>query len=429
MADATAFFFTHTIMRLILFVLFYLIGSQLFAQTNYKSNIESIISNLYRKPSVAYEEANFVYSEAQGYYKAKALALMGRIDQRKKNSVSAYMHYSEALDILYQSDTLDHYLEQVCFNNLAIISEDAGRFETAAKEYQKAAQAAERYIKEYPNVAAKYNEQFLDTKMKFYEANALYDAGLIEKAREVYESIDEGLTNSKLEVEDINTYALVRNEYGLNEKAIGNYDNAIYYFNTVTENPAVPLNYKGSAEHNKALCYWKMDSVELALRCFNKAINYSQRGSKWNLFISHMDKGELLLKQKRYNEAIDSFYDALATGQDVKYDMRLVNVYYLLEKAYKRVDLDKSDNYGQEYTELKSEALAHQDKLIDAEKKRVFALGISSKYHMKKIQEYERSNLMDKLGMYVLIILLITSIARFALSLIRRKRAAVDTAV
>ena len=82
-----------------------------------KTRLENAYRKMNTKPVEAYQEITSVYVKAQGYYKAKALALLGRMDQRKGDMAQAYSEYSEALDILFLSDTLDHYLEQVCYNN------------------------------------------------------------------------------------------------------------------------------------------------------------------------------------------------------------------------------------------------------------------------------------------------------------------------
>jgi len=354
--------------------------------------------------------AKGVYSDVEVYPKAVALretmngstyetakveAVLGKITMRDNDMVKAYLHFSEALELLYNADTLDHYLEYAITNNMAKINFDVARYAASAELYGKAAEAAKRYVRFEPEAAAEYKETFLPNKMTFYQGNALYDAGLIVEAQQVYQSIDESLQGSIEEVKDINTYALLRNEYGLNAKAIGNFVNSLYYFKAITSNNRVSDFYKGPAYHNMALVHKDMGNYDTALLLFDKAIAVKGNTTKRQLYISLMDKGELLIDMGNYNQAAAVLTAAMAVGVDPANDPILINAYYLAERANKFVNIAASEQYGEQYRKLTKEHLQNQNELRKIENQRVFDLSFSEARHKKRISDLEEKILIQ----------------------------------
>lgn len=385
--------------RLFLIVLSFLCVNVVCGQIDYKKEINELARGIYNDPDV-YEKALALRADigrAPVYYQAKLGSVIGKVAMRRGDLVKAYLYFGESLEHLYDADTLDHYLEYAIYNNLAKISYDVGNYHTSANEYDHAAEAASRYIKHHPEVASQYKESYLDNKMRFYQGNALYEAGDILEAQRVYQSIDETLQPFNDEVKDIATYALLRNEYGLNEKAQGNWDNALYYFTAIVDNPNIGAYYKGPALHNMALVMKERKEYAEALKYFDRAIAVKKNTTSRQLYISLMDRGEMLLDMGLYDEAIVSMSQAFELGLDTNQDPVLINLYYLAERAYKYKDLEQSEAYGRKYRELKKDQLKHQAELQKLQANRLFTLAFAQARHEKMVAELERELVMQKL--------------------------------
>lgn len=342
------------------------------------------------------------FFESGGYLAAKANAISAQAREKMGHYIKAYGQYTLALEELFLSDTLDHYLEYACYNNMAIIASETNQYEISADLYGKAAAAAERYVEFQPETAKYYGEEFLSNKARFYQGNALYDAGLIAEAAEIYKSLDEGLEND--EVEDLNTFALLRNEYGLNAKAIKDFANAEFYFNTVLNMAGVHGYYKQSASHNLALVYLEQDSLQQALDQFDAALQI-KGATDMQYFITRMDKGELLMDLGKNAKAVQELKAAVAMNVDFSHDLRLMNVYYLLERASKSLNIEESNLFGEQYQALVEQHIARQGELIAQEKKRVFAMAISEAYQQKKIEQMQSAKFWGMVTSAVLVLL------------------------
>lgn len=356
------------------------------------------------------------YLPQEGYYSAKAYALAAKAYEEQGHYATAYNSYTSGLNRLYASDTLDHYLEYAMFNNMAMIAAESNQYDISADLYLKAAEAAERYIKYEPETAEQYNEQYLVNKMMFYRGNALYDAGNLDAALDVYLELDKQFFK---EVKDPSTFALLRNEYGLNAKSAGDYLEAAYNFRSIIEMEAVSGYYKQSAQHNLALVMQEKGEIDSALNSFDAAIDI-EGATDLQYYISYMDKGELLLEQQRYAESIEVFNKALSLDVDLTHDLRLMNIHYLLERAYKSIDLDSSNYYGDKYQMLVADHLRMQSEIIAQEKARAFSLSLNQSKHEQKIKELEDRHL-KRLIINILLFVLISIIVGYLYAWLRIK--------
>ena len=287
----------------ILFLIFF-IGYVSVSQTETLNTAKNLI---YKNPTAAIDlVAN--YLDQDNYLGAKAYSITGKAYEVQGLYTTAYGAYAKGLNTLYGADTLDYYLEYAIFNNMAMIAFESNQYNISSNLYGKAAAAAERYVKHDADAAAYYNEQYLPNKNEVLPVrNAMYDAGDLDGALDIYLELDKQF---KTEVKDVNTYALLRNEYGLNAKAVKKLNDAEYYFNSIINMDKVSGYYKQSAMHNLALVKMEMGDTLQALRFFNEAINlpvprhcYTQR------FISMMDKGELLLDMNKNKEAVHALHE------------------------------------------------------------------------------------------------------------------------
>ena len=388
----------------ILFLIFFM-GYVSVSQTETLNTAKNLI---YKNPTAAIDlVANYLHQD--NYLGAKAYSITGKAYEVQGLYTTAYGAYAKGINTLYGADTLDYYLEYAIFNNMAMIAFESNQYNMSSNLYGKAAEAAERYVKHDAGVAAYYNEQYLPNKMKFYQANAMYDAGDLDGALDIYLELDKQF---KTEVKDVNTYALLRNEYGLNAKAVKKLNDAEYYFNSIINMDKVSGYYKQSAMHNLALVKMEMGDTLQALRCFNEAINLPGQGIvDKQRFISMMDKGELLLDMNKNKEAVHALHEALALGVDIKHDLRLINIYYLLERASKKLNLDKSDGYGDIYQGMIASHIKRQGEIISQEKARVFHMALNEAKYNEKIEALKRSysyRLFFNIVLFVAIAIVIT---------------------
>lgn len=348
------------------------------------------------------------YLKEHNYLAAKAGSIVAKSYEKQGLNVTAYQAYSSALNELFAADTLDHYLEYAIYNNMAMLASESNQYEIAAGLYHKAADAANRYVKYEPEVAEKFNELLLPNKVKFYEGNALYDAGKVEEAAALYIQLDNEIKGSdEGEIEDLNTFALLRNEYGLNAKATKDYANAAFYFRSIAEMAGVHGYYKQSAYHNLALVNKEQGEYDLALSNFDKAIEIKGAVAE-QYFVSMMDKGELLIDLGRNSDAAKVLQQATELKVDVSHDLRLLNVYYLLERANKDIDLQVSNEYGDKYQQLIKDHIARQSQIIAQEKARVFAMALNEEKHRLQLEEYERQYRAEMVMRAVRIFLIVT---------------------
>ena len=373
--------------KLLLIILFSLILNGLDAQN---ADLDRAKKLIYTDPETAITLVS-PYLDGPSYIQSKAYAIMANANEKLGKYVAAYAHYTKSINKLLASDTLDHYLEYAVYNNMAKIASESNQYKVAADLYGRAGAAAERYVKYHPKVAAQYKETYLPNKANFYRANALYDAGLTNEALDSYLKLDLQFKNK---VEDLNTFALLRNEYGLNAKAGGDYEGAKYYFRSVLAVQGVAGFYKQSAMHNLAMVYKKDSLYAEAITYLDSAINL-QGATPVQYYISHMDKGELLLLEGRNKEAVVELEKALQMGVDISYDLRLMKVYYFLERAAKSIDVSFSNAYGDQYQALVDDHIRHQAEIIAQEKARVFALGLNEANHLEMIKSLERKHLIE----------------------------------
>lgn len=374
--------------------------------------VNEAASLIISSPEIAANKAKQVISENSGFVKAKALAVLANVEDRANKPMAAYKHYSLAIEELYNSEKLDHYTETTIYRNMGKIAFNSNEYELAAEHYKNASLAATRYIgSENIDTLKRYGEVYLDRFLMFHSGNALYDAGLIEEAVEVYKSIDEGLEPNKEEIEDWTTFALLRNEYGLNDKAIGNYTNAKWNFKQVIESMPVHPYYKSSALHNMARTYYEEGVYDSALVMFDRAIALKQKyGKPLQQFYSYMDKGETLMKMNRNAEAVEAFESALATGASIDYDVKLLKIYLLAEDAATAAGIANT-NYRATYMSKLDEYADHQRELIAAEKKRVFNMSLVEANHRKLLAEMESRQWWENFWNVVAYVLIFGSLA------------------
>ncbi|MCO6358181.1 tetratricopeptide repeat protein [Roseivirga pacifica] len=385
-------------------------------------------------PEQASTVSKRLISSESGYVKAKAYAVLANVQDRDGQPLEAYKNYSLAIEGLYAADTIDSWLEYVVFRNMAKISFASNEYEIAARLYGKSAEAGYRYVEDWPDTAVKRNRFFVGNLMTFYKGDALYDAGLITEAAEVYKSIDETLIPNKTKIDDLTTFALLRNEYGLNAKAIHSYDSAMTNFRRVVEAAGVSGYYKGPAYHNMALVYKEQGDLEKAVEAFDFALEYKLKGNdKFQLFVSYMDKGEALMELGRNAEAVEAFESALATGASIDYDIKLLKIYLLAEDAAKAAGLNTTTDYRGIYMTKLDGYADHQKELIAAEKKRVFNMSLVEANHKRLLAEMETRQWWENFWNVVAYLLIFGSLAvgactwyyRFRTAKMMRQRRAV----
>lgn len=276
-----------------------------------------------------------------------AKSAMGYVSMEVQDYETSYINFFDALNFLEKTDTVDLYNKTVILENLAVIKSKFSDHQTSTFYYREAFETAKKYVKLHRSIAEQNSHLSYLIDLPFFMAIEMKRSGDYEGAGEVLLDMWE-----KSEYKG-DTVALARalNELGLIKLENKEFQNAQEFFSFVAFNKSVEPQTRAIALQNLAVTYAELENLPSAEKWFKEALALKlEHSSNRSQFITMLDIGELEFKKGNTNEAIEFWESALAKYNQLETEPDLFIVYDWLQKAYLRIDLDKSSQYGNLYT-------------------------------------------------------------------------------
>lgn len=276
-----------------------------------------------------------------------AKSVMGDIGMQIQDYETAYINFSDALEFLEKSDTVDLYNRSSILNNLAIIKSIYGDHSGSADLYELSHKAAIEYVEKYPEIAEEYGDLRLLVDLPYDRSTELKKDGRYFEAGEILVELWEKSEFRK----DTVLLAKVVNELGLIRMENKEYSKAQEFFAVAAFGEGVDLSIKATALHNLASSYMLQQDFLKAEQYFAQALELERDMSdEYSQFITMLDQGELAFINNDVSKAITTWESALKVYDDIESYPDLFIVYDWLQKAYLSRDIEKAALYGGLYT-------------------------------------------------------------------------------
>lgn len=340
-------------MRRALYILFILVYTQLITvgQTidlyDLLDRAEEVVEE---NPEEAVKLAKEAFDQARHsadmYGMVSAKAVFGYIGMITNDYEASYVNYTDALEYLEKSDTVDLYKKTAILNSLAIIKSSYDDHSGAASLYGLAHQSALEYVSQHRDIAEKYGDLQLLVDLPYDLATELKKDGKYLEAGEILVDLWE---QSEFKNDTI-LLAKVVIELGLIKQENKEYSNAGEFFSIAAFNQSVDPILRSVALHNLASIYVEQQDFSKADNYFNQALTLKrEHSSERSQFITMLDQGELLFLQGDNPNAIVKWEAALETFSGIQNNPDLFIVYDWLQKAYRKSDINKSVEYSDLY--------------------------------------------------------------------------------
>ncbi len=336
-----------------LYILFIITCTQFFAvgQSNDLYDLlqqaeEMVDENPEKSITLASEAFDMARKSGDMYGMVSAKATFGFIGMMTNDYESSFINYSDALEYLEKSDTVDLFKRTIILNNLAIIKSSYGDHSGAANLYRLAHETAIKYVDNYRAIAEEYGDLQLLVDLPYDLATELKNDGKYLESGEILVELWE---QSEFRRDTI-LLAKVVIELGLISKKNKDYAKAGDFFSLAAFNENVDPELRSLALHNLANVNLEQQDFAKADKYFSQALTLKKEySSKRSQFITMLDQGELLFIQGNGPDAIAKWEAAVITFDGIKNDPDLFIVYDWLQKAYRNTDLNKSMEYSDLY--------------------------------------------------------------------------------
>ena len=300
----------------------------------YKTSLDSF----YIYSDIAYKKARKL-----NYTKGMALnqTIRGWVHRNNGKYDLAMENYTKALFLYERSNSSDYYNFASIFNNIAIIYADFKLYEEASHYYDSALIMFNKYMDfDYDDsLAHKLKE------LSYFKAETMINTGDETKVQ-----LGLDILKSIYDKKDALNGADILNKLGLAYNRLGEYEVAREQFDLIFSHPQLSLEYKGRVYHNIGLTYLDQGILSKSEEYYLKAFEIKkQLKNKRSLFITMLDLGDVYVRQRKYQEAVNIMEEALGTYDQITRKPEYYNIYDLLATAYTRIDLAKYDHYNALY--------------------------------------------------------------------------------
>ena len=261
---------------------------------------------------------------------SKSLTYSGWVKQSQGQLEEAITDYFYALKWLSRSDTIDDYSQGVLNRNIASLQYRYENYLEAVPFYDSAIFYYRRYVNNHPKIAEEYNDSYQIYESMYFKASSLRKASKLTDSRNLFDSlINNSVTPTSLKVRSYFNRGFIFNDQLKRDSAIIEFKNGLNVKDISNEDI-------GRAIHNIASTYFKMNETKKAEKFFKEAISIKkQQTDKRSLFISHLDLGELYMKEQNYKLALRQFQDALTVldQKDIYKDSKFYIIYEFISQC------------------------------------------------------------------------------------------------
>jgi tetratricopeptide (TPR) repeat protein len=272
---------------------------------------------------------------------------MGYISVELNDFEAAYVNFSDALGYLQKCDTVDLYNKTIILENMAMIKAKYADHQMSIVYYEEAFETAKKYVQAHRSIAVQNGDLSYLIDMPFFMAIEMKEIGDYEGAGEVLLEMWE---SSEYRGDTV-SLARALNELGLIRLENEEYLSAQEFFSFVAFNKNIAPDTRAIALQNLAVTYSELGNLESSKKWFSEALAIKMdHSSNRSQFITMLDLGELEFKKGNTDEAIEHWETAITTYNALNSEPELFIVYDWLQKAYLRIDVDKSSEFGSLYT-------------------------------------------------------------------------------
>lgn len=290
---------------------------------------------------------NSARKSGDAYGMILAKSVMGDISMQESDYDVAYVNFSDALEFLKKSDTIDYYNRMSILNNLAEIKSIYGDHSGAADLYDLSHKSAVLYIDNHREMAEEWGDLMFLVDLPFERAKELKMDGRYLEAGEILVELWEESEFNR----DTVLLAKVVNELGLIKKENKEYIKAQEFFAIAAFGDGVDGFIRAVALHNLAESYFEQEDWSKAENYYAQALALKKEfSSEYSQFITMLDQGELAYINKDISKAIAKWESALMVYDKIESYPDLFIVYDFLQKAYLSKDIEKAALYGGLYT-------------------------------------------------------------------------------
>ncbi len=340
-------------MRKALYILLFFVYTQLLAVGQSKDiyalldKAEEIVETApLESIKLADEAFNIARRNADMYGMVSAKAVFGYIGMMTNDYESSFVNYSDALEYLEKSDTVDLYKKTAILNSLAIIKSSYDDHSGAAYLYEMAFETATEYVRRHRDIAEEYGDLSLLVDLPYDLSTELKKDGKYLEAGEILVDLWE---KSEFKNDTI-LLAKVVIELGLISQENNELAKAAEFFSLAAFNENVDPVLRSVAKHNLADVYVAQQDYVKAEQYFSEALLLKKEfSSQRSQYITMLDLGELEFINGDISSAITVWEAAIGTYDGIKNDPDLFIVYDWLQKAYRTTDLNKSIEYSDLY--------------------------------------------------------------------------------
>lgn len=260
-----------------------------------------------------------------------------------------HQQYSEALSAYSSAHDLAAELKEVklqarCKGNMAIVYGTVGDYARAEQMYYEVAQIFEQ-LEMKPQMALAYMQIGM-IQNDFYKDYAK-GIEILNKAADVLAALPDDAFAAALG----NAYEQIGYAYSEQNKV----DEAIGYFLKALQLYRKANDRIDIVQVNTKLCraYQAKKDYAHAHTYLDKAQQMAaELDNKYLVMIAHENRGELLIAQRKYKEAVPELFQALDMGKQLNIPLEISETYELLAKAHEGMHKKKQ---AKEYWTLKSE--------------------------------------------------------------------------
>tara|TARA_R110001599_G_scaffold45036_2_gene133541 strand:- start:19641 stop:20969 length:1329 start_codon:yes stop_codon:yes gene_type:complete len=299
--------------------------------------------------AIDFTEEAFTWASKRGdtYRMVIAKSTMGYIGMQARDFESSYINYSDALNYLQKSDTVDLYNKIDILQNLAIIKSRYSDYKMATAFYKEAYETAKTYIRRYPDIAKENGDLSFLIDLPYFMAMQMKNSGDYKGAGDVLLDLWE---ESEYKGDTV-SLARALNQLGIIKLTNKDYLEAQNFFSYVAFNEGVAPDTRAMALQNLGVAYMELGDFEKAEKWYSAALALKlEHSSARSQFITLLDFGELEFKKGNMDAAVEKWELALTTFDKLDAEPDFFVIYDWLQKAYLHINIDKASGYGNLYT-------------------------------------------------------------------------------
>ncbi len=334
---------------------------------------KNVLHSSFADSSLQVLEKAFEFATDAEYSKGIAINfnLRGEYFMKRREDIKAFVEFQKSIKWFQQLGERDFYNEYIALWNTATLLYRNKQYKNAVTFFDSASTVLNIYRQARPGQAQKDDVLSEISSVQYFRALCLKRSGQLGVAAN---GLLEALKIAELKDDKVFSQRVL-NQVGLIKKDLGELDGAREYFEKVIRLNG-NIKYTAQAYHNMGMSYVLEDDMALASDYLSKSISLVKRllkdrnspANQRQLFISHLDLGEVYFRQEKFKQAIAQWNTALDVYDDLKGRPDYFVVHNWLLKAYLELEanFEEAKLHNILYVEHSLEYIETRQKITDA---------------------------------------------------------------